>query len=193
MNASNPIALNLLDAHPANANLMPESLLCKLVEHIRATGHYPPLIARPHPQQRGRFQLLDGHHRVIALRRLGYEHANCDVWDVDDEQALILLLTLNRLHGEDDPKRRGELLSGLAQSMDVAELARRLPEDAQRITRLIALTQPPPQPHTPRDVSDMPHAVTFFLSGRQRGALFERLQAVHPDRTEALIAILHLD
>lgn len=186
------IALDLLDAHPDNANAMPGALLEKLIAHIRETGNCPPLIVRPHPAHAGRYQLLDGHHRAIALRRLGHREATCDVWDVDEEQATMLLLTLNRLHGEDDPRRRGELLKRLSQSMQIDELAAKLPEDVERIDRLIALTEPPPQPAQPREVDDMPHAVTFFLTGTQRRALFEKLRAVDSDRTAALVALLAL-
>lgn len=186
------INLDLLDAHPDNANVMPDALLDKLINHIRETGNCPPLIVRPHPTAHGRYQLLDGHHRAEALRQLGWSEALCDVWDVDDEQASMLLLTLNRLHGEDDPHRRGELLARLRSSMSVEQLAAKLPDDAKQITRLIGLTQPPPQPAPPRDVEDMPHAVTFFVTAAQRKALLAKLREIDSDRTSALLQVLKL-
>lgn len=193
----NMIALDDLQSHPENANRMPDDLLDKLIDHIRRSGQYPPLIVRPHPLGRGasggRYQVLDGHHRLEALRRLGYTEARCDVWDVDDERARLLLLTLNRLEGRDDPERRGALLRRLAKEMDAKDLADLVPDDAAAIEKLIALTDPPPPPAPPPEVETMPHAVTFFLTGPQRRSLFARLRSVARDRSEALVRILELE
>src|SRR5262245_40077038 len=108
------IALDQLDDHPENANRMTPDALAKLRLHISRTGNYPPLIVRRSPACADRHQILDGHHRAKALRELGHTSAQCAVWDVqDDRRAAMLLLTLNRLHGEDDPRRRGTLLAKL--------------------------------------------------------------------------------
>jgi len=187
------IDLDRLVAHPDNANVMPAHRLSKLAAHIKDTGWYPPLIVRQHPDQPDRFQLLDGHHRAEVLRQLGHRCAICDVWEVDDNQAAMLLLTLNRLQGDDDPQRRGLLLKRLAQDMDITALAARLPDDVQQIERLIALTQPPPPPAAPQPLDDMPCAVTFFLTTQQRRSLLAKLRAVHADRSAALITLLALD
>lgn len=186
------IDLDLLDGHPENANVMGAEALEKLAAHIGKSGQYPPLIVRAHPERVGRYQLLDGHHRAKALRQLGYRDAECVVWAVDDEQAMMLLLTLNRLHGEDDPRRRGALLKRLAESQELEALAAQLPDDLERMSRLIALVEPPPMPAEPREVDDMPHAVTFFLSGAQRRALFARLDAVGGERSAALMELVGL-
>ncbi|MCH8209913.1 MAG: ParB N-terminal domain-containing protein [Planctomycetes bacterium] len=186
------IALDLLDDHPDNANRMGEDLLAKLVAHIRDNGKYPPLIIRPHPQHAGRYQILDGHHRAKALHQLGRTEACCEIWDVDEAQTDLLLLTLNRLCGEDDPYRRGALLKRAADLCDLSELAAKLPEDVQKIRKLIEATQAPPSPAPPPDLASMPQAVTFFLTAPQRDRLFDRLKAVARDRSEALVALLEL-
>ena len=186
------IALDLLDDHPDNANRMGEDLLAKLVAHIRDNGKYPPLIIRPHPQHGGRYQILDGHHRAKALHQLGKTQASCEIWDVDDGQTDLLLLTLNRLCGEDDPYRRGALLKRVAKLCDLKKLAAKLPEDVQRLGKLIEATRAPPSPSPPPDLASMPQAVTFFLTAPQRDRLFDRLKAVTRDRSAALAALLEL-
>lgn len=186
------IALDHLDSHPDNANCMSAALFEKLQRHMRETGNYPPLIVRPVPRS-DRFEILDGHHRARALRELGHEEARCEVWHVNDEQAAMLLLTLNRLHGEDNPQKRGALLEKLSLSMEVDSIARLVPDDVDRIHRLIASTHPPEPIGPPQSVHDLLLAVTFFLNELQRRRLFAALGAICRDRNQALVRILELD
>lgn len=187
------ISLDRLDAHPGNANRMPPALFDTLCAHLRDAGDYPPLIVRVHPDDASRYQVLDGHHRVKALRALGHRDARCEVWVADERRAAMLLLTLNRLQGVDDPSKRGALVRALAADRDLAALARLLPEDAERLRTLMAASDPPPPPIAPPAVSSMPHAVTFFLTGPQRTRLMRRLREVARDRSAALVALLRLD
>lgn len=188
------IPFEQLEAHPANANVMPEALLAKLETHLRETGQCPRLIVRELPGEIGgakRYQILDGHHRALVLRRLGRTAAECDVWaDVDDRRAAMLLLTLNRLHGEDDPHRRGDLLAMLSRELDPRRMAELLPESPERIERLIALTQPPIDAIEAPDMEALPQALTFFLSSEDRRAVLAALREIDADRNRALVKLV---
>jgi ParB-like chromosome segregation protein Spo0J len=138
-----PIAVGDLVAHPMNANVLPEDLSEKLAAHIRSTGRYPHLIVRPHPKQEGRFEILDGHHRLQVLKDLGHVEARCDVWDVNDREAKLLLATLNRLEGQDLPIRRAQLLHELLGEMNLADLAGLLPETEKQLEELHSLLEFP--------------------------------------------------
>ncbi len=129
------VSLDHLLPHPANANVMPEALREKLQRDIAIEGDYEPLTVRPHPTKPGYHQILGGHQRRVVLERLGHEAALCYVWPCDDPTALVLLLTLNRLEGQDDPLRRAELMRELTALASPEELARFLPEDAAAIRR----------------------------------------------------------
>src|SRR2546426_5176553 len=137
------VRLDDLIAHPLNSNVMPEDLREKLRAHIRRTGRYPFLVVRPHPEEPGRFQVLDGHHRVEILRELGHTDARCDVWDVNDREANLLLATLNRLQGQDVPIRRAELLHQLLGEMSLDDLAGLLPETDKQLEELHSLLEFP--------------------------------------------------
>ena len=185
------IPLAQLEAHPLNANVMSEAMLAKLVSHIRATGLYPPIIVRPLAGG-DCFQMLDGHHRAVALRRLGHTHARCEVWDVSDAQAAMLLATLNRLHGEDDPMLRGGLLAEISRELDRDELVALLPDDVERIDGLIALAQRTPldPPPDETDLPPLPRALTFFLDHATHERVIARLSELDDDRNAALIKAL---
>lgn len=181
------IPIDQLDAHPSNSNVMPEALLDKLGEEIRRTGLYPPVIVR---RVNERYQILDGHHRVAVLRRLGHAEVQAVVWQADDEQALLLLATLNRLRGDDDPRKRAALVAELGRSMDVADLARRLPEDSARVRKLLALHAAPPPLQTPTSLDEMPVSLHFFLLPKQRRAVEKRLREHGGPREAALLDLL---
>ena len=132
------IPLDRLLPHPANANVMDEARLEKLAANIQRQDDYPPLIVRPHPDKAGYYQKLDGHWRAEVLKRLGYEDARCYIWPCDDEMALVLLATLNRLEGQDDPTKRAVLLRQLTEMTSVDDLGALLPEDAGDVTRSLA-------------------------------------------------------
>ena len=102
------ILIKEIVGHERNSNRMSVEFMKTLKRHIQKSGKYPPLIVRI--LEGGSYQVLDGHHRLRVLYELGHEVVRCEVWDVDDDEALLLLATLNRLSGSDDPKLRAELI-----------------------------------------------------------------------------------
>jgi len=137
------VALDDLAPHPLNSNVMPPEYREKLLAHIRRTGRYPYLVVRPHPTDPEKFQVLDGHHRISVLRELGHTEARCDVWDVDDREAKLLLATLNRLEGQDQPLRRAQLLHELLGEWNAVDLGGLLPETEAEILDLHSLLEFP--------------------------------------------------
>ncbi len=137
------VLLENLLPHPLNSNVMPEDLREKLKANIKQSGRYPFLVVRPHPEETGKFQVLDGHHRVDILRELGLVDARCDDWEVTDREAKLLLATLNRLEGQDQPIRRAELLHALLGEMSVEDLGGLLPETDKQIEELHSLLEFP--------------------------------------------------
>jgi len=187
------IPLEALEAHPENSNRMPPHLVAKLRRHIARTGRYEPLVVRPLATREAngdrslalaadearhavRYQILNGHHRVRVLGELGHTHARCDVWDVDEAEARLLLATLNRLEGRDDPSARAALVARLAEGRNAEDLARLLPEPPDAVERLRKLAEPPPPPADPGAAAPLPRAMTFFLNEDQEATVREALR-----------------
>ena len=137
------VPLEDLLPHPLNSNVMPENLREKLKANIKQSGRYPFLVVRPHSEEAGKYQVLDGHHRIGILRELGHTEARCDVWEVNDREAKLLLATLNRLQGQDLPIRRAQLLHELLGEMSLSDLAGLLPETDKQLEELHALLEFP--------------------------------------------------
>ncbi len=168
------VPLEQLRPHPLNANLMSDELREKLRAHIKRTGRYPFVVVRPHPEEPGSFQILDGHHRVEILKELGHAEARCDVWSVDDREAKLLLATLNRLEGQDVPVRRAQLIHELLGELSLGDLAGLLPETDRQLEELESLLQFPAEEvaellagQAEDEERVLPRVLTFVVSAEQ--------------------------
>lgn len=133
------IPLALLEEDSRNSNVCDLRTLKKLTGNIRKTGLCPALVVRPHPERSDRYILIDGHHRYRILRDLNWEKAPCQILDVSDAEAQLLLATLNRLRGEDNPRKRALLVDSLRQHFDPDALCQLIPESSQEVEDLLAL------------------------------------------------------
>jgi len=170
------IGLARLIAHPDNANVMSRAVFNKLVRNIERSGRYEPLVVRRHPKKKGCFEIINGHHRCKALEQLGYEEADCVVWDVDDEQVGVLLATLNRLVGADSLSGKIALLKRLNKKMSFGELGKLLPQTAGQLERLANLKRPAVPKRA--EVKAFAHPLIFFVSDAQRRTIEEGLSLV---------------
>ena len=160
------VDIGLLREHPGNPNRMSAGQLGKLVRNIERSGCYEPLVVRDDPGEAGCFQIINGHHRALALGRLGYTEVDVVVWDVDDEQVDVLLATLNRLGGRDVLDKRIALLARLREKSSCKDLAKLLPATAKQLDRLGRLKLP----EMPAEAGDCAFAepLVFFVGTDQR-------------------------
>ena len=177
------IAVDNLVPHPGNPNRMSKRNFAKLVHNIERTGRYEPLLVRPCPKKTGLFQIINGYHRWKALRQLGYEAVDAVVWDIDDEDADILLATLNHLGGSDVLEKKLTLMGRLYQYMQARDLAKLLPHTAGQIHRLAHMNSgrvPSIKPAKPV----FAHPVVFFLSDAQREIVEKAFSNVREHKNE---------
>jgi ParB/Sulfiredoxin domain len=167
------IPLEKLIPHSDNPNRMSRANFGKLMRHIKRTECYEPLVVRRHPQQRGCFQIINGHHRCAARKKLNHATAQAVVWDVSDEQTDILLATLNRLGGRDILDRKLAILRRLSARRPSRELAKLLPQTKGQLERL---TGRAPLARALRQKTN-PFAIplVFFVSDGQQVAIEEAL------------------
>lgn len=84
--------------HPDNRPLgINEEKVEQLAAIMQATGYdqSKPIKVRPHPEQSGKFQIIEGEHRWRAAQRADIADVPVFVVDVDDEEALIQLVAGN--------------------------------------------------------------------------------------------------
>ena len=159
-----------LFAHPNNPNRMSKKCFDKLVRNIEHTGMYEPIIVRIKNTHNSelitQYEIINGHHRVMALKQLGYTNADVCIWDVDDRQTNILLTTLNRLSGTDILDKKLALLKELNKTSRSIELAKLLPFTSGQIDRYCNLKIPKAPAKV--DVHNFSHPMVFFVNHKQK-------------------------
>ncbi len=161
---------------------MSKADFARLCAHIKRTGRYEPVVVRPDPVREGNLQILNGHHRVEALKKLGYAQADCVVWQVPDDEADVLLATLNRLCGRDDLHKRSELIKRLSRRLSIKEMARLLPDGKNQLQRLKDLQKPVVLSAAKANV--FAEAVVFFLTAEQKAVVDKALNLAENTATE---------
>lgn len=96
-----------------NPNQMKEATFDLLVEEIREQGFDEPILVRPHPKQKGKYQIGSGHHRVKAAMVLGYTALPAIVKKWTNRQQKVALVKRNSLHGDMDKRKLTKLYMGL--------------------------------------------------------------------------------
>ena len=74
--------------------------MAKIVESIDKVGTIAPLLARPlpalvRPQSEGEYELISGHRRLEACRKLGLENIPVIVREMTDDEAVIAMVDAN--------------------------------------------------------------------------------------------------
>lgn len=173
------IPVENLMPHPDNPNRMSRVNFAKLVRNIKETACYEPIVVRPHPEKTGFFQIINGHHRCRALSQLHYKNADCVIWNLDDRQTDILLVTLNRLGGSDELGKKLVLLKRLAEKMETKQLAKILPHPSTQLDRLISLGSKLPQAH---ESPAFANTMVFVLSDEQQQVVEKAISVVQETR-----------
>ena len=65
----------------------------ELLESIKDNGLLEPLLVRPNEE--GRYELISGHRRKLALELLGNKEADCYVEELTDDEATIKMVDSN--------------------------------------------------------------------------------------------------
>ena len=188
-----------LEADPKNPNVCSPDTLAKLKVNIQRTGYYDYPIVRPHPDRADTYIIIDGHARVQIFQELGWTEIFCQIWEISEEDAKLALATLNRLRGEDIPKKRAELIAELAETIPLDTLADLIPETGTQIQDLLALLEQDAaamekalKAEMEREAASLPVPLTFLLEPADH-AIWESTHAAFAkglkDRGKVLIHI----
>lgn len=110
----------------------------QLVESVKATeGILQPIIVRPHPKSKGKFQLLAGRRRCAATKAAGFDFIKAEIYDVDDRGAMVITVTENLQRKDLTPLEEAEELKrllGMGQK-DTRAIAANLGKPPQKVAK----------------------------------------------------------
>ena len=135
------LPIDVFIPHPKNSNRISKMFSKKLRYNIQQIGLYETITVRPHPSEKYKFEILNGHARLEALRSIGKNTVKCDIWDVNETKAHLFLAILNKLRGSDVPELRMNLLFDLLEQYTVEELVSHVPETSSYLKKLELLPE----------------------------------------------------
>jgi len=111
------VDINSIKANNYNPNFMPSDLMEALKKDIHARGLEYPVIIRKDNQE-----IIDGWHRWTCCKSLGWNQIPITRRDVNDAEAMIRTLRINRERGHLLPNETGSLLKHLSESIPTDKL-----------------------------------------------------------------------
>jgi ParB family chromosome partitioning protein len=120
-----------------------------LRDSIAVTGQTSPILVRPHPETRGRYQVAFGHRRMRAVAELG-RSVRCIVKPLTDRELVIAQGQENSARADLSFIERGRFALTLKEAgYDRETIMQALGIDKTTLSRLISVTN-----HLPTDIVD---------------------------------------
>lgn len=123
-----------------NMNKIEPHMLEKVKKGIAETyaqaKKLPPIVVRPHPKRKRKFQIIDGEHRWKYAPELGVESIEVFCLYVDEKTARLMTAQLNYNRGEPDMEKYPQFLADMISNfteVDPKYLAERLPDSEDEI------------------------------------------------------------
>ncbi len=116
-----------------NPNVVEENIMEQLYKDIERVGIKQPVIVRRHPTHRDRYIIVDGEHRWKAATHLKINDVPCEIVEIDENEAKIMTITMNRLRGEFDSIKLAEVIRSLKDVYTMEDLEERLGYNAEQL------------------------------------------------------------
>ena len=174
------LPVEALEAGPfqPRRSMQPEAL-AELAASIRTRGVLQPILARPHPQRSGFYQIIAGERRWRAAQQAGLHDVPVHVRHLDDGDAMAAALVENLQREDLDPMEEAEGLQRLITDFGLShdELAGAIGKSRSHVTNTVRLLQ-------------LPATVRKEVQNGALTAGHGRALLGHPDPARAALAVI---
>jgi ParB family chromosome partitioning protein len=112
------IPIEEFDLSLAGMRIMNPDWVCRVQDSMWLHGQLQPVIAREHE---GKYQIIDGFKRVYVSMDLMIKTLQCQVLDIDLQQAKLLILSYNRPHQSMEVWEEAMVLEDLLKTHDLSQ------------------------------------------------------------------------
>lgn len=126
-------------ANPWNPNRQSDTVARAQKESIETFGFIDPVTVRPHPEEEGAWEIVDGEHRWREAMEQGATEVPSVVLELDDASARKLTVVLNETKGDPDMIALGALLDELATMIPEEQFKVALPYTPSELEHLLEL------------------------------------------------------
>lgn len=195
------LLINSVEPDPQNPNELPDDMMDTLKQDVRERGFVQPIVVRALPvegDEEQRYMLIDGEHRWRVLRDLGYEFVPAVVDDLDEDDAKLRNITMNRIRGQLVPIKLALLLADLNQRIPEEELTRRLGMDRgefEDTLRLAKFTDDLPEKvrqATAIEEREAPEVLQFVLNKRDAKVVEDVIAKITDETTDRAAALVKM-
>jgi len=139
------VSINTLDPNPWNPNEETDFMQEKLSGSLEAFGQVAEVLVRK--LSSGRYEIIDGEHRWKRMKLSGAtEILVNDLGTVSDDDAKMLTMVANELHGNRNPVRLAAILRDLEMEGNWKDIASIMPYNTIELENLLDIDPGIPEP-----------------------------------------------
>jgi ParB/RepB/Spo0J family partition protein len=137
------ISIDSLDPNLFVTRYFEDSDIDGLAQSIEAQGQLEAIGVRRSPSHPNRYQIIYGHRRVAAIKKLGLKTVKAEVKNVDDRMMLQMAITENLQRQNVSDYEKGLLFRNLSETFDLTyeEIGRMIGKSKQLVSNHIAMTR----------------------------------------------------
>ena len=115
----------------------------ELADSINSLGQLEAIAVRPHPSKVNCYQVIYGHRRLAAIKKLGWKEIRAEVKQVDESGMLQMAIVENLQRQDASDYEKGLLFRKLSEEFDLTyeEIGRLIGKSKQLVSNHIAMTK----------------------------------------------------
>ncbi len=142
MNTTSELPIAALEPSRTNPRrTMDKITLGELASSIRVNGLLQPLLVRPLAESKGKYEVVCGNRRLLALREVGVETCAATVRELSDDEAAEAQQVENLQREDVPPLEEGEAFNTLVKKHGLEKVAARIGKSTSFIRRRMMLTR----------------------------------------------------